>query len=167
MNTPVIRPAGPNEATLISSLATRIWPVCYSGILSEAQIANMLKHIYSPASLARQMEECQRFWIMRDEQGNHAHGFIAVLPEKNNGLLLKKLYLLPELQGKGHGSSLLSFALQAFPDAHGVRLYVNRDNLAAQRFYARRGFRVTGEEPVRMGEYDFVDLVMYKPLVLL
>jgi ribosomal protein S18 acetylase RimI-like enzyme len=64
-----------------------------------------------------------------------AGGFASV-----SGGVLEHLYVSPHLQGRGLGTLLLAAARRESP--HGLRLHVFQRNLAARRFYERRGFRL-------------------------
>jgi GNAT superfamily N-acetyltransferase len=73
-------------------------------------------------------------------------GILAMTAEPHR-LWLRRIQLLPPVQGRGIGTALLRFAL-----AEGRRLglpvflRVRRDN-PAQALYGRLGFRITGEAP--------------------
>ncbi|MGC3953064.1 MAG: GNAT family N-acetyltransferase [Propionicimonas sp.] len=60
---------------------------------------------------------------------------------------LDRLYLHPELHGRGLGSKLLA----AIDDGRDLYLWLIDDNTAAQAFYRRRGF-VDEPEPFNTGE---------------
>ena len=79
---------------------------------------------------------------------------------------IKKLYVLSQIRGLGLGKRLIEAAVAAFPGAASVGLYVNNGNAPAIGFYRSRGFAVEDEVPVRMGPFDFTDLVMARPLPL-
>ena len=53
---------------------------------------------------------------------------------------LEHLYVSPQLQGHGLGALLLAAAKEESP--RGLRLHVFQHNLAARRFYERRGFKL-------------------------
>jgi len=55
--------------------------------------------------------------------------------------LIENLYVLPSEQNKGHGSRLLSYAVER----GGECLWVMNINTGARRLYERRGFKETGE----------------------
>jgi GNAT superfamily N-acetyltransferase len=50
---------------------------------------------------------------------------------------IEQFYILPSAQGRGLGSALLTVAKAAFPR---LQLWTFQRNLAARRFYERRGF---------------------------
>ncbi len=154
-------PLTSRDVAIVSRLAYRIWPVSYAGILTAEQIANMLARIYGEENLRREMACGHRFWAAHE--AGVPVGYASAHRE-NDVVWLKKLYVLPQLQGRGIGKMLMAAAVAAFSPAKEARLLVNRGNLSAQRFYTRAGFSFVGEMPVQMGDFRFVDLVFAKPL---
>ncbi|MEY3399023.1 MAG: hypothetical protein RL220_1617 [Bacteroidota bacterium] len=156
-----LRLAGVQDIGLISSLAARIWPVCYSNIISAGQIDYMLGMMYSDVSLRRQMtEEGCRFTLAYS--GDIPVGFSST-SEKEAGLFrLHKLYVDTSLHRKGVGSILLNDVLE-YASEHGgdqLELNVNKSNPAV-RFYLARGFEVWREEVLDIGNgYVMDDFVM-------
>lgn len=160
-STLAIRPGLERDLPLIGKLASDIWPVCFAGILTPEQIANMLDRIYSVESLRKEALSGHRFWIA-SENGEPV-GFVSAYKEK--GIIwIKKLYLESSVQGKGIGVRMIDAAVATFMPASELRLLVHRDNLQAQRFYNRLGFARTGEVPVTMGDYSFIDFLYSKRL---
>lgn len=156
-----IRPAGADKFYIIESLARRIWPDAFAGILTPMQIELMLMQIYSEESLEKEEENGHRFWLAY--QGKDAVGYVSAYREKD-AIWIKKLYVLTENQGQGIGKALLDAGIAGFLPAKELRLLVNRDNVAAQQFYERIGFTCIGEASVQMGEYPFMDLIFSKAL---
>jgi diamine N-acetyltransferase len=152
--------AGVDDFPLIAQLAHRIWPVCYTGVLTPEQIQNILGHLYTPSSLAQQAAEGQVFWLLNDPQ---TVGFAATLVE-GDVVWLKKLYVLTESQGAGIGRWVVERLSEQYKEAQEMRLYVNLRNAPARAFYERVGFEKVAEVPVRMGDYDFADAVYVKTL---
>ncbi len=162
----LIRPADLDDINTIGFLAQQIWPDTYGDILSAEQLKYMLKLIYSPRALRRQMvNEQQQFLIMeRDEE---PIGFASWSATPTPGVFkLHKLYVLPGRQGKGLGRTLLQFIYDAIrPEgARRLRLNVNRNN-KAREFYERMGFTVIGEEDIDIGHGYFMnDYIMEIPV---
>jgi ribosomal protein S18 acetylase RimI-like enzyme len=156
-----VSPLTPQDIPIVSRLAHCIWPVCYADILTAEQIANMLERIYSEENLRKEMAEGHRFWAAYESDA--PVGFASAYKE-NEIVWLKKLYVLPDRQGRGIGKVLMDAAVAAFLPAQELRLLVHRHNLSAQRFYTRAGFARIGEAPVQMGDFHFVDLVFSKRL---
>jgi GNAT superfamily N-acetyltransferase len=158
----MIRPADLDDINTIGFLAQQIWPDTYGGIVPPEQLKYMLKLIYSPRSLRRQMvDERHQFLIV--EQTDEPIGFASWSVTGDPGIFkLHKLYVLPGRQGKGLGRTLLQFIFETIrPEgATRLRLNVNRFNKARQ-FYERMGFAVTGEEDIDIGHGYFMnDFIM-------
>jgi GNAT superfamily N-acetyltransferase len=162
----LIRPADLDDINIIGFLAQQIWPATYGDILSAGQLKYMLKQIYSPRALRRQMvNEHQQFLIV--EQAEEPIGFASWSAMPVPGVYkLHKLYVLPGRQGKGMGRTLLQVIFDAIrPEgATRLRLNVNRHNKARQ-FYERMGFTVIGEEDIDIGHGYFMnDYIMEIPV---
>jgi len=162
----LIRPADLDDINTIGYLAQQIWPDTYGDILSPEQLKYMLKLIYSPRSLRRQMiDEHQQFLIL--EQAEEPIGFASWSTTQTPGVYkLHKIYVQTGRQGKGLGKILLQFIFQTIrPEGAGkLRLNVNRYNKARQ-FYERMGFTVIGEEDIDIGDGYFMnDYIMEIPV---
>jgi len=160
-----IRMADAEDINTIGYLAQQIWPVVYKDILSPAQIDYMMQLIYSPESLKEQMSQHHQFLIAELEED--PVGFASYSPLTGDGIFkLQKLYILPELRGKGLGKALLDFITEEVITlgATTLRLNMNRNNLARQ-FYEKSGFVIIKEEDIKIGNNYFMnDYVMEKRL---
>lgn len=156
-----IRPLVLADMPLVRALARRIWPVAYAGILTPEQIENLLTRIYEVENLQKEWAEGHRFWAACDD--GLAVGYASGYRE-DAAVWLKKLYVLPECQGRGVGRALMQTVIEAFAPAEEIRLLVNSGNHAAQAFYTRCGFSCAAEVPVQMGDFQFTDFVYVKPI---
>ncbi|HBL26142.1 MAG TPA: GNAT family N-acetyltransferase [Acidobacteria bacterium] len=85
-------------------------------------------------------------YVVAESDGRIA-GCLLVTPEWSdwrNGTVLwiQSVYVLPEQRGRGVYRALwehLRERVEASPDLHGLRLYVDKRNTAAQRVYTRLG----------------------------
>lgn len=159
--TPEIRSLAIADMPLVIDLAWRIWPVAYAGVLTAEQIENLLSRIYRAENLEQECAEGHRFWAAYD--GGKAVGFASGY-RQGSTVWVKKLYVLPECQGRGVGRMLMQTVIDAFAPAEEIRLLVNSGNHAAQKFYARCGFICGGKVPVQMGDFAFTDFVYVKPI---
>ncbi len=138
-----LRKATVADIPLIHELGKIAFPATYKELLSSEQIEYMLNWMYSPESLLKQItEEGHVYFILYEEE--KPLGYLSVQPEETKGVYhLQKLYLLPEAQGKHHGSFLFRYAVNyikaTWKDAKKMRLNVNRDNAKAIDFYKRMG----------------------------
>jgi GNAT superfamily N-acetyltransferase len=149
----------PGQLPSVAELARQIWPISYAGILTSGQIENLLMRIYSEENLQKEMRAGHVFWGAYDK--NDLVGYASVYKEEET-IWLKKLYVLPQLQGKGIGTLLMKTAVTALSPAKKLNLFVNCNNLPAQHFYERSGFACIEEVPVKMGDFDFIDRVYSK-----
>ena len=152
----------------ISELAGVIWRACYPAIITHAQIDYMLARMYS-LDLLR--DEIRSQGIRYDQllvDGKPA-GFASYGPTAQPGVMkLHKLYLLPEMHGRGLGSRLLRHVEREIRAGAGRRLIlsVNKRNTKAIAAYRRNGFVIAESVVTDIGN-DFVmdDYVMAKELI--
>lgn len=156
-----IRPITQLELPAVQALAHRIWPEVYDFLLSAEQTQNLLDAIYSLPQLEADMQAGHAFWLAEDDGGPFA---FAAAYREGETLWLRKLYVLPQKQGIGAGRALMQCAIDHFAPVAEIRLNVNAHNLPAQARYRQWGFEEAARMPVRMGDYDFEDMVMRKAL---
>ena len=102
-----IRKATLEDYDLIYDLAQRTWYNTYTKILSLEQLEYMLDMMYSREAIAGQMDaKGHQFLLIADE--GMAIGFASYeLNYKPDTAKLHKLYVLPNIQGKGAGRLLM------------------------------------------------------------
>jgi diamine N-acetyltransferase len=135
-------PASEEHLPAISELAGIIWRACYPAIISDAQIDYMLARMYSPDVLRDEIRSqgIRYHRLLMDER---LVGFASYGPTVEPGVMkLHKLYLLPELHGRGLGSRLLQQVEREVRAGGGRRLIlsVNTRNAKAIAAYRRNGF---------------------------
>ena len=161
-----IRMADSDDINIIGWLAQQIWPVAYKNIITSAQLEYMLRLIYSPEALKQQMEMHHQFLIA--ELAEEPVGYASYSAITNDGAFkLHKLYVLPELHGKGLGKALLDFITGEIVNLGGTTLLLNMNRQNnAKKFYERNGFTIIGEEDIDIGNNYFMnDYVMEKRFV--
>lgn len=151
-----------SQLFIIKELAYTIWPFAYGEILSEEQLDYMLDLIYDVESLEKQVENNHIFLLVEDD--NQFIGFASyeLNFENSNKTKIQKLYVLPEIQGKGIGKQLINYIKQIAADNKnlGLILNVNRFN-KAKDFYLKYGFEITKEIKIDIGnDYIMDDYVM-------
>ena len=151
----------------ISELAGVIWRACYPGIITHAQIDYMLARMYSLDVLRDEIRSQGIRYDLLLVDGKPA-GFASYGPTAEPGVMkLHKLYLLPELHGRGLGSLLLQHVEREVRAGAGRRLIlsVNKRNARAIAAYQRNGF-VTADSVVTDigGGFVMDDFIMAKEL---
>ncbi len=141
------------DLATIKDLAYRIWPATYGEILSEKQLAYMLELFYDEKALQKNIDDNHNFILI--QENNQIVGFADYeLHYKNESVTrIHKIYVLPEMQGKGLGKKLIQFIENKALENDNIKLSlnVNRFN-KAKNFYESQGFKVAFEEDV---ELDF------------
>lgn len=140
-----LHPAGEADIPAISAMAEKIWNEYYPRIITVEQIRYMLGLMYTRDSLASQMRNGCRFFLVEAE-GDRS-GFIAV-EDRAEELFISKFYMLQDRAGKGIGKSAFAELLKTCsPEV--IRLTVNRQNYKAINFYFALGFRIE-----RVADFD-------------
>lgn len=147
-----------SQLFIIKELAYTIWPVAYGEILSKEQLDYMLDLIYTIESLEKQVDNNHVFLLVEDD--NQFIGFASyeLNFENSNKTKIQKLYVLPEIQGKGIGKHLINYIKQIAIDNKnsGLILNVNRFN-KAKEFYLKYGFEITKEIKIDIGNNYIMD----------
>lgn len=146
----------------IATLARRIWPEAFAGILPADQIPAMLDEIYAIDTLRADIAlRGHVYWIALID--GHDAGYLSAYREADR-LWIKKIYVDAACRGRGIGRHLLDKAQAHFAPIGSVALNVNDGNTAAIGFYQAQGFAIEAHVPVRMGPFDFHDYIMARQL---
>ncbi len=160
-----IRTATRADIPLIQDIAQATWPVCYAGILAPEQITYMLDLMYGTLALEAQFGPKGHRYLMAEQDerpigfAGFEHGYLG-----GQHTRLHKLYVLPEVKGRGVGHALLEAALSEAgkQGAVAMELNVNKRN-PARHFYERHGFVVERDEVLDIGSgYVMDDHVMVR-----
>ena len=110
------------------------------------------------------MEDGHQFILLYED--HLPVGFASFSEIAQDVYKLQKLYVLPQLQGRGAGKLMIDHIVHRIrvAGARTLRLNVNRYN-KARAFYEKLGFEVRGEEDIDIGGgYYMNDYIMEKPL---
>jgi len=152
-----IRRANIEDINEIKLLANDIWPKVYDYMISAEQIQYMLNLFYTPESLNRQMVEQHHIFFLA-KIDNKSVGFASVGKLEEGVFKLHKLYVQPELQGKGVGKALIKVVFDEAVANGGKRLQLNvNKNNKSIAFYQSMQFSITGEQNIDIGSGYFMD----------
>ncbi|TDS14914.1 GNAT family N-acetyltransferase [Sphingobacterium paludis] len=148
---------------IIEKLAQQSWWHGYANVLSDQQIQFMLQQLYSEEGIRKAMQTGQRFYLATEN--HNSIGFMALQHKQPDILRIEKLYLLPQVQGKGYGRALLDFAQQRALalQIHTIELNVNRKN-KAYFFYLKQGFHIVEEIDIPYFNFILDDYIMQKTI---
>lgn len=93
--------------------------------------------------------------ILVAEQDGHRVGFAAVQVQDN---FLHSLFVDPEWQGSGAGSALLQAVQRSFTSTGALKCL--NENLQAQSFYKKHGWRTVAQGESEQGEYLLMHFVL-------
>jgi len=143
------------ELKVVRALAYDIWPRVYDYMISQEQISYMLSLMYDLDQLKQQWLEGVKFVLLEVE--GIPQGFVS-FEEKENFIFLQKLYLRPEMQGKGYGKKMLQVAIDFASDSKkpNIELTVNRNNKFLD-FYLGNGFQIKEEKDFDVGGGYFMN----------
>ncbi len=146
-----IRKAHIEDIPLIRNIAETAFPATYREILTPEQIGYMMEWMYSLPNLHKQMTEEKHIYYIAFHEDD-AVGYVSIQQQDEDLFHLQKIYLLPDMQGRGLGRQLFSHALQRIKEIHPapcrVELNVNRSNKASG-FYEKMGL-----SRLREGDFD-------------
>ncbi len=164
----LLRKAKEEDIAIISDLAEEIWPQTYSSYISEEQLRFMLDKMYNRDELLRQLQSDHSFLIASENGKDVGFAGFSLIDHTNNGYKLHKLYVLPEMHGKGVGRILIDEVVSqaALEGGKTIQLNVNRNN-NAKDFYLKAGFTIKETVNLDIGNGFFMnDYVMEKAIAL-
>lgn len=150
----VISSATVDDIGKIQTIAKITWPVAYGEILSKAQLDYMLETMYSDEVLKDNLINKEHHFILACEN-DICLGFASFEHNYLNKEVTRihKLYILPDVQGKGIGKKLVDAVVEKAQKKHSISLSlnVNRFNKAVS-FYKKMGFDIISEEDIEIGK---------------
>ncbi len=157
----------PESLQTVRDIASVIWPETFAEILSPEQIRYMMKMMYAPEVMEKELASGYHFEVLKAD-GVPA-GYIVYSPyEKHPGTAkLHKVYLLSNYHGQGLGQKMLEQAQSRCRELgfSCILLTVNKKNERAIRAYQRNGFRTAESVKVPIGQGFFMDdYIMQKDL---
>ena len=150
------------QLAIVKELAYKIWPNAYETILSKAQLNYMLEMIYSIDSLEKQFDNGHIFLLIEDDQNFIGFASYELNCNNSNKTKLQKLYVLPEIQGKGMGKQVIDYIKEKVVLSNNLALFLNVNKFnKAKDFYQKYGFQIIKEEVIDIGnDYIMDDYVM-------
>ena len=144
---PVIRNATQDDVPAIRNIADVAWQDTYGELLDGEWINTHLAEWYEPSLVTSQITEAEAradCHFMVTEVRGEVVGYLHFQTMADRGPYLRRLYLLPEHQGKGIGMALISELHSRLGSGFEYELDVHPENLRAVTFYEGLGARWTG-----------------------
>jgi GNAT superfamily N-acetyltransferase len=160
--------AGINDCEQIKEIAFPVWYDTYKNILSPEQLDYMFDMMYSVENLKKQILELKhQFFIAFAD--NKPSGYISIEKTEEDVFIVQKIYILPEMQGKGFGRYVLNKGIEYVKGIHHepftLKLYVNRKNPAVG-FYKHFGMEIVDNRDFHIGnDFYMNDYIMAMSIV--
>jgi GNAT superfamily N-acetyltransferase len=139
----VIRVADGNDLVAVLDVGRRTWPITYEPIAGPDYVAMGLAKWWSDDATIPAIRAGR---VTVAELDGTVVGIAVVGPHEKH-LVLWKLYVLPEYQGKAIGSALMESVVSAATGVHPeIRLSYLDGNKSAEAFYRAKGFVEVGRE---------------------
>lgn len=154
-----IRIANTEDIDLIHQLGKAAFYPTYLPFISEAQVDYMFHKMYDADALLQQMNKRgDLFLIAYDNETELGFASLQINYEGNQTSKLHKLYVLPDIQTKGIGKSLLHKAEEIARNAgeENLLLNVNRYNKAVD-FYKHMGYTIHRIDDIDIGNGFFMN----------
>ncbi|WP_174557466.1 GNAT family N-acetyltransferase [Nocardia vaccinii] len=169
--------AGLWDAEAISDVAAATFPLACPPGLAEADIETYIDETLSDERFGEYLSDPDHT-VLKAVSGGQIVGYamliaggptdpvVARAVDLRPVLEINKMYVLPGHHGSGVSTALMTAALNHARDNGyaGVWLGVNQDNARAQRFYAKRGFRIVGTRTFTVGATVCHDYLMQHAL---
>lgn len=164
-----IRAATAADAAALALVAQATFLEAYAALV---QVADMIAHCEtqnSAAAFRAELAEGSRAWLIEAEITGAPLGFAlltrSALPDPQEGdIELKRIYLLDRCKGRGLAGNLLDVVIAGATGHRRLVLGTNRDNERALGFYRKSGFEIIGTRQFTVGNEQFDDYILAKPL---
>jgi ribosomal protein S18 acetylase RimI-like enzyme len=139
----IIRPADADDLEAVLGVGRHTWPVTYQPIAGADYVAMGLAKWWTQDATLPAIRAGR---VTVAELDGEVVGMATVGPHQSH-LVLWKLYVLPEYQGRAIGSALMeSVVARARDEYPQIRLSYLEGNTAAEAFYRSKGFVEIGRE---------------------
>ncbi|GAB3000195.1 GNAT family N-acetyltransferase [Mycobacterium bourgelatii] len=152
----------------LADLAATTFPLACPPSVAADNVAAFIEDNLSAAHFADYLSDPRRA-VLAARHKERIVGYamlIRDIPETDNSAELSKIYVVPDFHGRGVAGELMDSALDeaARWGMRRVWLGVNRQNVRAQRFYAKCGFEISGTRTFRLGDQLESDYLMARAI---
>ncbi|NBI30174.1 GNAT family N-acetyltransferase [Chengkuizengella marina] len=127
----------------VQQVAKISWNYTYEGVIPLEIQESFLKSAYNDEMMQRRLE--RSFFFVSEDDGKII-GFASFSPLKEGGEVeLGAIYLYPEYQKMGIGTSLLQEGIKSIDGVMKIFVNVEKDNKIGKNFYTTKGFEVISE----------------------
>lgn len=161
----IVREATPADAPVLALVGAATFLSAYAGMMDAAiMVPHCAREHSEDTYRALLSQPGSAAWLVCACTGGAPLGYALACRYPGESPLgsqieLRRLYLLPQAQGAGHGRALVKQAARHARAQGARRLLVGvwEENVRAIAFYEREGFTRIGTRPFRVGEACFED----------
>jgi len=153
-----------DDVLQIKKLLYETWTATYSGIYSLEAIKTVTSQWHSISLLTKQIQDPTSFFYIAKDIDKIVGMCNATINHEKNTINIQRLHVLPQYQRQGIGSSLMTEAIKAFPNASKVDLEVEKQNYRALSFYKKMGLKEKGGKVFQIDSVRIPCIVMEKCL---
>lgn len=137
----------------IRRVARQSWRTDYPEILSRETAEEAVEEWYDPNRLEEEIESDNALIPVFETEDGDIGGFAHIVWDARTGTVLR-LYVTPDHRGRGIGTDLLAWTVDALADrdVERVRALVLSENEPGNAFYRSFGFEKTGEDRTTIGD---------------
>lgn len=157
----VIRPVESRDIEAVREALVASWHATYDESLGPDKVRALTSAWHAPQILATQVDLPDAAFMLAETDGRVVGSSLARIDEAGE-IGLRRLYLLPDVQGNGLGTRLLEETLARL-GPRAVWLEVEAQNRAALGFYAARGFALQGRRETCGDSDEAAALIMRRP----
>lgn len=174
------RPATEADIEALAALAALTFPLAAPEDTAPQSLASFIDQHLSAARFAEYLADPHTDVLVHDSGATTSiiDGYallVAGEPEDRDvvqaltirpSIMLSKFYVSPDAHGQGVAADMLITVFEIAEARGGAALWlgVNRENVRAQRFYAKQGFQQIGTKRFQVGARLEHDLVLERPL---
>jgi GNAT superfamily N-acetyltransferase len=150
-----VRPAVLGDAAAIARVHVATWRSAYRGILPDDLLASLSESAYKERWTRIFSEGSSLAYVA--EESDRVVGLASAGRERGDEALfggeLYAIYVLEDVQGRGHGRALVRAVVEGLRGmgVEGMIVWVLRDNQPARRFYERLGGVYVRAQPITIG----------------
>jgi ribosomal protein S18 acetylase RimI-like enzyme len=135
-----IRLGEPADVEAVRTLLAETWHDTYDSLIGAEKVTEITNSWHSIENLSGQLTMPDASFLVAVEDGAIV-GHILATAKKPPFMMISRLYVLPDRQRRGIGSSLIEAAAARHPACDILHLEVEADNKKGLSFYLREGFR--------------------------
>lgn len=140
-----VRTAGERDLSAIRALLVETWHATYDAIYGVERVTEITDTWHSVVSLRTRLTRPNSEFLVADDGQRLGGVAFAEAVDGGGQVVLRQLYVLPGLQGRGIGGMLLDEVIDSFPEARAIRAEVEAQNSKAIAFYEANGFARTAD----------------------